>query len=227
MPTSCMSTWPTAISRPPSCSSPTSSRGCGAETALPIHVHLMVADAVLLAQIDQFAEAGADLISIHAENANASPRALDRIAAHGLAAGMVLRVETPVAGGAPWLAPAGHADAAGHRHRREGAGAGPAAPDRLQEARAADRGAPGGASCWRPMAASATRRCRCCARQGPRRSSWARWPSARRTWRRGWPGLRSRGDPPEVTARRRRPLSCGRLLRRFSQGTGDLGNISQ
>ncbi len=73
-----------------------------AETALPIHVHLMVADAVLLAQIDQFAEAGADLISLHAENANAA-EGLDRIASYGKAAGMVLRVETPVARAKPWL----------------------------------------------------------------------------------------------------------------------------
>lgn len=72
------------------------------QTALPIHVHLMVADAVLLSQIDQFAEAGADLISLHVENANAA-EALDRIAQHGLKAGMVLRVETPVAEAAAWL----------------------------------------------------------------------------------------------------------------------------
>lgn len=72
------------------------------QTALPIHAHLMVADAVLLSQIDQFAEAGADLISLHVENANASA-GLDRIAQHGLKAGMVLRVETPVAEAAAWL----------------------------------------------------------------------------------------------------------------------------
>jgi ribulose-phosphate 3-epimerase len=66
------------------------------QTALPIHVHLMVADAVLLSQIDQFAEAGADLISLHVENANAA-EGLTRIESHGLKTGMVLRVETPVA----------------------------------------------------------------------------------------------------------------------------------
>lgn len=72
------------------------------QTALPIHVHLMVADAVLLSQIDQFAEGGADLISLHVENANAA-EGLDRIAQHGLKSGMVLRVETPVAEAAAWL----------------------------------------------------------------------------------------------------------------------------
>ena len=64
-------------------------------SAIPIHVHLMIADAILIDQIDQFAEAGASLISVHAENGNASA-GLDRIAGHGLKAGMVLKVDTPV-----------------------------------------------------------------------------------------------------------------------------------
>jgi ribulose-phosphate 3-epimerase len=72
------------------------------QTVLPIHVHLMVSDPVLLSQIDQFAEAGADLISLHVENTNAA-EGLDRIRVHGLKAGMVMRVETPVAEVAPWL----------------------------------------------------------------------------------------------------------------------------
>lgn len=72
------------------------------QTALPIHVHLMVDDAVLISQIDQFAEAGADLISVHVENANAA-EGLQRIGAHGLKAGMVLRVETPVMRAAEWV----------------------------------------------------------------------------------------------------------------------------
>ena len=50
-------------------------------TRKPLHVHLMVDDRILLAQIEQFAEAGADLISIHAEN---------------LPAGVVLQLATPV-----------------------------------------------------------------------------------------------------------------------------------
>ena len=41
-------------------------------TAKPLHVHLMVADAILQSQVEQFADAGADLISVHAENANAA-----------------------------------------------------------------------------------------------------------------------------------------------------------
>ncbi len=71
-------------------------------SAKPLHVHLMVADAILEDQIDQFAEAGADLISIHAENAQVE-RSLARIAGHGLRAGLVLQLHTPVAAAAPWL----------------------------------------------------------------------------------------------------------------------------
>jgi ribulose-phosphate 3-epimerase len=62
---------------------------------IPIHVHLMCADNILLSQIDQFAEAGADIISVHAENANAE-KAIATINAKGLAAGLVLKVDTPV-----------------------------------------------------------------------------------------------------------------------------------
>ncbi|MCX7890398.1 MAG: ribulose-phosphate 3-epimerase [Rhodobacteraceae bacterium] len=73
-------------------------------TAKPLHVHLMVDGAILEAQIAQFAAAGADLISIHAEHGpDAVDRALDRIAGLGLAAGLVLTLDTPVADAAPWL----------------------------------------------------------------------------------------------------------------------------
>jgi ribulose-phosphate 3-epimerase len=102
-------------------------------TALPIHVHLMVSDAVLLSQIDQFAEAGADLISLHVENANAA-QGLDRIAAHGLKAGMVLRVETPVSEAAPWLHRLDMLTLLGTAIGVKGQGLNPAATDRLQEA---------------------------------------------------------------------------------------------
>lgn len=67
------------------------------------HVHLMVADAVLLEQINQFADAGADLISIHVENARVANAALDLMEKRDVAAGMVLRVETPVEQIAPYI----------------------------------------------------------------------------------------------------------------------------
>ncbi len=60
-----------------------------------IHVHLMVADEFLVAQAEQFAEAGADLISVHVENATAH-EALKVIAARGCKTGVVLKVSTPV-----------------------------------------------------------------------------------------------------------------------------------
>ncbi|MFN5999374.1 MAG: ribulose-phosphate 3-epimerase [Paracoccaceae bacterium] len=103
------------------------------QTALPIHVHLMVSDPVLIPQIDQFAEAGADLISLHVENANAA-EGLDRIAAHGLKAGMVLRVETPVAEAAPWLGRLDMLTLLGTAIGVKGQGLNPAAPSRLEEA---------------------------------------------------------------------------------------------
>lgn len=61
-----------------------------------IHIHLMVADHILLSQIDQFVEAGADLISVHAENANAA-EAIAYIKSKCTHAGLVLKVSTPVA----------------------------------------------------------------------------------------------------------------------------------
>ena len=65
-------------------------------TALPIHVHLMVANEILLSQIEQFAEAGSDVISIHLENAPLAAVALDHVKAKGIAAGLVLKWDTPV-----------------------------------------------------------------------------------------------------------------------------------
>ncbi len=103
------------------------------QTALPIHVHLMVADVVLIAQIDQFAEAGADLISLHVENTNAG-EGLDRIAALGLRAGMVLRVETPVAQAAGWVDRLDMLTLLGTAIGVKGQSLSPTATGRLQEA---------------------------------------------------------------------------------------------
>jgi ribulose-phosphate 3-epimerase len=68
----------------------------------PFHVHLMVDDKILLEQIRQFAEAGADLISIHGENANAN-EALALIAELGIKSGVVLQLHSPVADAARYL----------------------------------------------------------------------------------------------------------------------------
>ena len=72
-------------------------------TSKPLHVHLMVQDNILLDQIRQFAEAGADLISIHVENSAVAGEALALISELGLEAGMVLRLETSVETVRPWL----------------------------------------------------------------------------------------------------------------------------
>jgi ribulose-phosphate 3-epimerase len=64
-------------------------------TAIPVHVHLMVDDQQLVAQAQQFAEAGADLISVHGENKTADA-AIDAVLSRGIAAGVVLKVDTPI-----------------------------------------------------------------------------------------------------------------------------------
>jgi ribulose-phosphate 3-epimerase len=72
------------------------------QTRKPLHVHLMATDDILESQIEQFAEAGADLISIHAENSDVNS-ALVQIEHLGLAAGLVLQLHTPVAAVFPYL----------------------------------------------------------------------------------------------------------------------------
>ncbi len=66
-------------------------------TDKPIHVHLMVGEPALINQINQFAAAGADAISIHAENTLLADNGIARINELGLVAGIVLKVDTPVA----------------------------------------------------------------------------------------------------------------------------------
>jgi len=104
-------------------------------TAKPLHLHLMVADGILLAQIEQFADAGADLISVHAENANAAS-ALDLIAARGLQAGLVLQLHTPVEAARPHLDRLTMLTLLGTRIGVKGQGLDPTTEPRLREARA-------------------------------------------------------------------------------------------
>lgn len=104
------------------------------QSAKPLHVHLMAADPVILAQIDQFADAGADLISVHLENTGALDAALDRIAARGLAAGVVLKVRTPVADAARVLPRLRFLTLLGTEIGMKGQGLDPAAGDRLRDA---------------------------------------------------------------------------------------------
>lgn len=104
-------------------------------TDRPIHVHLMVADAILLDQVRQFAEAGAHIISVHAEHADAGA-AIDLVASLGCVPGMVLQLETPVAQAAPFLGRLGMLTLLGTRMGIKGVGLDPSAPARLREAKA-------------------------------------------------------------------------------------------
>jgi ribulose-phosphate 3-epimerase len=103
-------------------------------TAKPFHVHLMTADAILLDQIEQFADAGADLISIHAENSNAV-EAIDAIQKRGLKTGIVLQLHTPVAAAKPFIAGIDILTLLGTRIGVKGQGLAEEATSRLGEAR--------------------------------------------------------------------------------------------
>jgi ribulose-phosphate 3-epimerase len=106
------------------------------QTTLPIHVHLMVTDDILLQQIQQFSDAGADLVSIHAENRSTATAALDLIESLGAAPGMVLCIETPVAEIARHLRRLRFVTLLGTAIGVKGMGLHPAATARLRQARA-------------------------------------------------------------------------------------------
>jgi ribulose-phosphate 3-epimerase len=112
-------------------------------SAKPIHVHLMATDDILLDQISQFADAGADLISVHAENGNID-EALGHIASLGLVGGLVLQLMTPVAAVERYLPDIGMLTLLGTAIGVKGQGLDPLAEARLGEARAMlTRSAPG------------------------------------------------------------------------------------
>ena len=103
-------------------------------TTKPFHVHLMINDAIVEDQIAQFAEAGADIISIHAENANATA-GLAAIKKFGLKAGIVLQLHTPVAAARKFLVEIDMLTLLGTRIGVKGQGLADEATDRLSEAR--------------------------------------------------------------------------------------------
>lgn len=112
-----------------------------AASAVPMHVHLMVSPAIVAAQIEQFAEAGADVITVHADPDGEGSRAgvadaLARIRRLGLKAGVVLRVETPVAALAPFLGEVHFLTLLGTSIGVKGKGLHERALERLGEARA-------------------------------------------------------------------------------------------
>ncbi len=104
-------------------------------TARPLHVHLMVSDAILMDQIRAFADAGADVISIHAENAPLD-EGLALIAELGLVPGVVVQLHTPVAAMAGRLARIGFLTLLNTRIGVKGQDLDAGAPARVAEARA-------------------------------------------------------------------------------------------
>jgi ribulose-phosphate 3-epimerase len=104
-------------------------------TRKPLHVHLMVSDDILLAQVEQFATAGADLISIHVENTNAMA-AIGTIRKLGREAGIVLQVETDTSAIGPFLGKVAIVTLLGTRIGVKGQGLDPAATRRIRSVRA-------------------------------------------------------------------------------------------
>ena len=68
-------------------------RALRALTKTPLDVHLMICDPIRY--IDEFAEAGADIITVHVEACTHLHRALQQIKAHGKLAGVSLNPATP------------------------------------------------------------------------------------------------------------------------------------
>lgn len=104
-------------------------------TKRPIHVHLMVEGDIVLEQIRHFAAAGADLVTVHPENGPVTAEALALIEELGCAAGVVLRLETPVASLAPYLDRVAFVTLLGTAIGVKGQGLSEQACPRLQEVR--------------------------------------------------------------------------------------------
>lgn len=106
---------------------------CRKRTAKPFHVHLMMKDDMLEEQVRQFAEAGADLISVHAENKKAGS-ALTLIGELGLKSGLVLQLHTPVGDVEPMLDQISFLTLLGTRMGIKGVGLDDQAEPRLNQA---------------------------------------------------------------------------------------------
>ena len=72
-------------------------------TALPLDVHLMIVEPVRY--VEQFCDAGADLVTVHVESDTAENihAAIDKIHAKGKRAGIVLKPATPAEAALPYL----------------------------------------------------------------------------------------------------------------------------
>ncbi|MER8850311.1 ribulose-phosphate 3-epimerase [Mesorhizobium australicum] len=110
-------------------------------TARPIHVHLMIDQAIVEEQTRQFIEAGADMVSVHAENGEAGLRAVRLAHELGAEAGVVLRLETPVEAVKPFVQEVAFVTLLGTAIGVKGQGLSEKACDRLGEARVVLRNA--------------------------------------------------------------------------------------
>lgn len=106
---------------------------CRRYTTKPIHIHLMATDSILEDQIRQFADAGADAISIHAEN-GCIDSALSLLEKLGLVSGLILQLTTPVNTASPYLDRIGLLTVLGTEIGIKGKGLDPRAEPRLREA---------------------------------------------------------------------------------------------
>ena len=67
----------------------------------PFDVHLMISDP--LRYIDDFADAGADIITFHIESDSDIDKTIDKIKSRGIKAGLVLKPKTPAEAVVPYL----------------------------------------------------------------------------------------------------------------------------
>lgn len=67
----------------------------------PFDVHLMISEP--LRYIDDFASAGADIITFHAESDSVIAETIKKIKGHGIKAGLVLKPNTPASAAFPYL----------------------------------------------------------------------------------------------------------------------------
>jgi ribulose-phosphate 3-epimerase len=78
-------------------------RGMRRVTELPFHVHVMAAQPIINSQIEQFAEAGADLITIHFSDGVDLDAAVHEVRRLGCCAGVALPLDVPVRAVQPYL----------------------------------------------------------------------------------------------------------------------------
>jgi ribulose-phosphate 3-epimerase len=102
-------------------------------TTVPFHAHVMAERAVPL--VEDFARAGVDLLSVHAEAEDVA-EALQAIRVLGRAAGLALRLDTPIDAAAAYLDDVDFVVLIGTPLGTKGTAMAPAAPDRVRQLRA-------------------------------------------------------------------------------------------